>query len=328
MELSFTLELIHYYDHQDTEIPEAIFAQRLPVLIEQMVLSGATDRLDEKLLLKAEKLLAYILNVDYRFTVINNVGKSGSLGRTLRYVLRLRAEKSVDPTNVVLVETIAEFVKHLIPPPPQKPPSPEALAIVLRLINPDLQRLVVRAIVGSDRLKREEAEALARAMAKELNLPELEQATKVAAVSPEVERQIAWDKVKDLITRRSEPSVIATAIRDRLHAKYDAEEVKQSWIALIEADVISFIRAFCQLPYLADGSTDIIARPVMEAYVSRLTHEKYSATYTKVVNSLKNMFRAKPDSPTLLNFIALVRWVDAAAANKLSADVGMPAPAH
>jgi hypothetical protein len=328
MELAFMLELIHYYDHQDTEIPEAIFAQRLPVLIEQLILPTGADRLDEKLIVKAEGLLAYVLSQDYRLTVINNVGKGGSLGRTLRYVLRLRAEKSADPTNVVLVETITEVVKHLIPPPPQKPPTADTLATVLRLINPDLQRLVVRAIVGSDRVKRDEADAIAKALARELNLPELEQATKVAAISPEMERQLAWDKVKDLIGRRAEPSAIATAIRDRLHAKYDAEEVKQSWIALIEADVISFIRAFCQLPYLPDGSTDTIARPVMEAYVSRLTHEKYAGTYTKVVNSLKNMFRVKPDSPTLVNFIALVRWVDAAAANKLSADVGMAVPAH
>lgn len=327
MELAFLLELIHYYDHQDTEIPEAIFAQRLPVLIEQLVLAGAAERLDEQLLVKAERLLAYVLNLDYRLTVINNVGKGSTLGRTLRYVLRLRAEKSIDPTNVVLSETIAEFVKHLIPASPQKAPTPEALAAVLRLINPDLQKLVVKAIVGSDRVRRDEADALAKALAKELNLPELEQTTKAPAISPEVERQLAWDKVKDLIARRAEPAQIATAIRDRLHAKYDAEEVKQSWIALVEADVISFIRAFCQLPYLADGSTDTIARPVMEAYVSRLTHEKYAATYTKVVNSLKNMFKAKPDSPTLLNFIALVRWVDTAAANKLSADVGM-APVH
>jgi len=328
MELAFILELLNYYDHQDTELPEPLFAQRLPVLIEQMVLTGTADRLDEKLILKAEHLLAHVLNVDYRLTVINNVGKGGSLGRTLRYVLRMRAEKSIDPTNVVLSETIAEFVKHLIPPPPQKPPPPEALADVLRLINADLQRLVVRGIVASDRVRREEADAIAKALAKELNLPELEQATKVAAVSPEIERQVAWERVKELIARRAEPAAIATAIRDRLHVKYDAEEVKQSWIALIEADVISFIRAFCQLPYLPDGSTDTIARPVMEAYVSRLTHEKYAATYHKVVTSLKNMFRAKPDSPTLLNFIALVRWVDAAAANKLSTDVGMAAPAH
>ena len=328
MELAFILELINYYDHQDTELPEALFAQRLPVLIEQLALSGAADQLDEKLLLKAESLLHYVLNVDYRLTVINNVGKSGSLGRTLRYVLRLRAEKSVDPTNAVLNETIIEFVKHLIPPATQKPPTPEALAAVLRLINPDLQRLVVRGIVASDRVRREEADAIAKALAKELNLPELEQVAKVTTISPEIERQVAWERVKELIARRVEPATIATAIRDRLHARYDAEEVKQSWIALIEADVISFIRAFCQLPYLPDGSTDTIARPVMEAYVSRLTHEKYAATYTKVVNSLKNMFRAKPDSPTLLNFIALVRWVDVAAANKLSADVGMPAPAH
>lgn len=328
MDLAFLLELIHYYDHQETEIPEAIFAQRLPVLIEQLVLAGAPDRLDEKLILKAEGLLNYILNLDYRLTVINNAGKGSHLGRTLRHVLRLRAEKSVDPTNVVLSEIITDFVKHLIPPAPQKPPTPAALAEVLKLINPDLQKLVVKAMVASDRVKRDEADALAKAMARELNLPELAQTTKAAALSPEVERQLAWDKVKDLIGRRSEPAAIATAIRDRLHARYDAEEVKQSWIALIEADVISFIRAFCQLPYLADGSTDTIARPVMEAYVSRLTHEKYAATYTKVVNSLKNMFKAKPDSPTLLNFIALVRWVDAAAANKLSADVGMAVPAH
>ena len=327
MELAFILELIHYYDHQDTEIPEAIFAQRLPVLIEQMILPAGSDRLDEKLIARSETLLAYILNHDYRLTVINNVGKGGSLGRTLRYVLRLRAEKGADPLNVVLMETIAELVKHLIPPPPQKPPAPEALAVVLRLLNPDLQKLVVKAIVGSDRVKRDEADALTKAMAKELNLPELEQATKAPALSPEVERQIAWDKVKDLISRRGEPTQIATAIRDRLHVKYDAEEVKQSWITLVEADVISFIRAFSQLPYLPDGSTDSIARPVMEAYVSRLTHEKYAGTYTKVVNSLKNMYRAKPDSPTLLNFIALVRWVDPSAANKLSADVGMAVPA-
>jgi hypothetical protein len=40
------------------------------------------------------------------------------------------------------------------------------------------------------------------------------------------------------------------------------------------------------------------------------------------------MFVAKPDSPTLLNFLALVRWVEPAAANKLCADIGMAVPAH
>jgi hypothetical protein len=146
-----------------------------------------------------------------------------------------------------------------------------------------------------------------------------------ATMSPEVERQLAWDKVKELITRRAEPAHIAAAIRDRLHAKYDADEVKQSWITLNETEPISFIRAFCQLPYLADGSTDPIARAVLESYVTRLTHEKYAGTYAKVVNSLKNMFKAKADSPTLLNFVALVKWVDADAAVKISRDVGMPA---
>jgi hypothetical protein len=66
----------------------------------------------------------------------------------------------------------------------------------------------------------------------------------------------------------------------------------------------------------------------METYVTRLTHEKYTAVYNKIVNSLRNMFRAKPDSPTLLNFTALVRWVDPAAADKLCADIGMQAAVH
>jgi hypothetical protein len=106
--------------------------------------------------------------------------------------------------------------------------------------------------------------------------------------------------------------------------KYEADEIKQSWVTLTEADPISFIRVFCQLPYLPDGTTDPVARAIMETYVTRLTHEKYAATYSRVVNSLKNMYKANPASPTLLNFIALVKWVDPEAANKLGMDIGMP----
>src|SRR5581483_5080415 len=125
------------------------------------------------------------------------------------------------------------------------------------------------------------------------------------------------------IGSRTEPGVIASAVRDRLHAKYDADEIKQSWITLTEADPISLIRVFCQLPYLADGRTDPVARAVMETYVSRLMHEKYAAAYSKVLKSLQNMFKANPQSPTLLNFIALVKWLDPEAATRISNDVGM-----
>jgi hypothetical protein len=86
---------------------------------------------------------------------------------------------------------------------------------------------------------------------------------------------------------------------------------------------MALIKIFCQLPYLANGKTDSIARTVMEAYVNRLTHEKYASTYHKVVNSLKTIYHAKPDSPTVLNFIALVRWADPDAATRLCADVGV-----
>jgi len=139
---------------------------------------------------------------------------------------------------------------------------------------------------------------------------------------------MAWAKIKDLITRRNEATKIAAAIRDRLNQKFDAEELKQSWITLIEADPISLIRVFSQLPYRADGSTDSIARPVMETYVSRLTHEKYASSYTKVANSLRNMYLAKPDSPTLVSFLSLVKWVSPEAAEKLSKDIGMTVTAR
>jgi hypothetical protein len=144
----------------------------------------------------------------------------------------------------------------------------------------------------------------------------------------ENERQRAWTKIKEMIARRGDAATIAAAIRERLNAKYDADEIWQSWLALIEADAFALIRIFCQLPYRADGKTDAIARPVIETYVSRLAHEKYAAIYQKVVNSLRTMHHTRPDNPTLLNFLALVRWADPNTANKLGAEVGIPSPAQ
>jgi hypothetical protein len=320
-QMSFLLELMHYYDNQSTEAPDVIFAQRLPVLVEQLAVTGPQDNLDEKLVQTAEHLLAFIINPDHRLMVINNVGKSGGSARTLKFVLRFRTEKVSDPDYLV-----AEFVKHLIPA--QAAPPPKSVAMALRLLNPDRQRLVVHGIMESDRMSRDDALAFGKAVGTELGLSGLDAPRREReTLSPEFERQMAWDKIKDLITHRADPAVIAATMRDRLHAKYEADEIKQSWITLTEADPISLIRVFCQLPYLPDGRTDPVARAVMETYVSRLTHEKYAATYSKVVNSLKNMFRANASSPTLLNFVALVKWVDAAGAQKLSVDVGLPVTA-
>ena len=302
-----------------------MFAQRLPVLIEQLAIPGSQDELDEKSIVEAEHLLEFVLSTDYRLMVINNVGKSGGVTRTLKYVLRLRAEKSPEQNPAIQNEIVPEFVRQVIPS--ATPPRPQALAGVLRLIQPELQRAVVRAIRQFDRISKDEAEALSKALAKELNLSGLEEEMKAPAITPEMERQRAWDNIKELITRRADPAAIAAAIRDRLHAKYDADEVKESWITLTDTDPISLIRVFCQLPYLADGRTDPVARALMETYVTRLTHEKYAAIYTKVVNSLRNMFKANAQSPTLVNFVSLVKWVDATAATKISGDIGMPATA-
>ena len=316
--LSFILELLHYYENQNTETPDVIFAQRLPVLVEQLVLTPGSDTLDEKVVKEAESLLEFIINPDHRHMTINNIGKSGGTAKTLKYVLNLRAEKVLELDLMIM-----EFLKHLIPL--RKTPPPESMTAVLRLIHPDMQRRLVRTIMDSERIPKEDAEVLGKVLAKNLGLTGLETESKAPAAMPvEMERKMAWDRVKELITRRSEPTAIATAIRDRLHARYDAEEVKQSWIILMETDPISLIRIFCQLPYLTDGGTDPLARAVMETYVTRLTHEKYATTYHKVVTSLKNMFKAKPDSPTLQSFISLVKWVDADAARKLALDIGMP----
>jgi hypothetical protein len=320
---SFMIELLHFYEHQTTEAPDVIFAQRLPALIEQLISTGSQEKLDEKLIVLVEGLLSFVISPDHRQMVINNLGKAGGQAKTLKYVLKLRPEKVIEPD-----QTVIEFVKHLLPTPPQKPPTPAALADVLRLIPLAMQKMIMRYILSSDRLRKTDAEALAKATGEALGLKGLaDEAKTQLAVPPEVEQRMAWEKIKDMIARRTDTTAIATAIRDRLNAKYDADEIRQSWLALTEADPISLIRIFCHVPYRPDGKTDSIARPVIETYVTRLVHEKYAATYKKVVNSLKNMFTAKPDSPTLLNFLALVRWVDPAAANKLCADIGMAVPA-
>jgi hypothetical protein len=321
--MSFLIELLHYYEHQNTEASDVIFAQRLPALVEQLVLLGPQEVPDEKLIITAEGLMAHVINPDHRQMIVNNVGKGSTAGKTLKYVLRLRSEKVPDLDHVV-----AEFVRHLVPTP-QRAPNAQGVAALLKLLRPEMQRVVVRAIFVCDRLSKEQAEALGADLAKSLGLTGAEQEAKAEpALPPEIERQMAWARVKDMIVRRNDAATVATAIRERLHAKYDAEEIRQSWITLTEADAIALIRIFCQLPYLSSGQTDPIARPVIETYVTRLMHEKYISTYHKILKSLKSMFAARPDSPTLINFIALVRWVDHQAADRIAAEVGMPVPAH
>ncbi|HPU56081.1 MAG TPA: hypothetical protein PLH97_07365, partial [Verrucomicrobiota bacterium] len=191
--LSFTLELLHYYENQNTEAPDTVFAQRLPVLIEQLVLGGGAETLDEKQIVQAEELLADIINPDHRLMVINNVGKAGGLARTLKYVLLFRNERIPDQH-----ETIQDFVKHLIQP--QQAPAPKTLAAILRLAAPAMQKPLVRAIMATDRLRRDEADQLGRAVAKELQLTDFEEEIKQeVSVPPEVERQLAWEKIKDMI---------------------------------------------------------------------------------------------------------------------------------
>jgi hypothetical protein len=326
LKLSFALELVHFYDHQETESPEAVFAQRLPGLIEQLVLGGPSEQVEEKGIALAESLLAWIGNADQRLMVINNIGKSGETAKTLKYVLRLRTART---PGVETDPIVAEFVKHLIHAPPRKTPTPAQLSPIVKLLEPDMQKSVVRAIMHSEIIRREEALALGKAIGEELGLKGLEIVKAEEVLPPEVERQRAWSRIQDLIARRADAASIAAEMRERLNARYDADEIRQSWVTLIEADALSLIKIICQLPYLPTGKTDPIARPVLETYMTRLTHAKYASTYNKVVNSLRAMFTAKPDNAVLLNFLALVRWASPETADKLTIDIGIPvAAAH
>jgi hypothetical protein len=319
LRLSFHLELMHYYENQTTESPDVVFAQRLPPLIEQLVITGDRDTLDENLVKAAESLLANIVSLDHRKSVINNIGKPGGLPRTLRYTLAFRIENLSDIDPITL-----ECVKHLIPQ--GQAPTPEALAAVLKLFNPHMQKSCLRAISTLDRLRKEDAEKLAKGTAQLLGQQEIVQRMEQKAViTPEKEREMAWNHIKDLIGGRATPNDIVAALRKRFQAHYDSDEVKASWIVLTEADPMVFVRVFCLLPYLPDGSTDPLARNLLESYSNRLTHEKYASTYAKVLHALKNLFKVKADSPALVNFINLVKWVDADSANKLAHDIGMPA---
>jgi len=314
LKLSFVLELLHYYNNQNTESPDVIFAQRLPPLIEQLVVSSDSDIPDEKLILQAEALLAFIIHPDYRKAVVNNFGKGSGLAKTQRLILTYRAASfnEHDPLT-------ADFVRHLLAL--EKIPRAETFVAVLRLLPADRQKAIIRAMINSGKLRKEDAEPLGKAIAQQLGLPEAEIAPKTeAAGQAEVN---GWDHIKTLIASRATPGDVTVAIRNRLHAKYDDDEVKQSWLTLAESDPMVFVRVFCLLPYLPDGQTDPIARAVLESYANRLTHEKYAATYVKVVNALKNLFKVKADSPALVNFIALVKWVDPASAEKISRDIGV-----
>jgi hypothetical protein len=317
LRFSFAGELLYYYQNQTTESPDVVFAQRLPPLIEQQVITSESDSLDEKHIKQAEELLAFIVKPDHRHAVVNNMGKAGGLARTLRFVLTLRAEKLTEMDSVTL-----ELLKHLISA--GKVPKTEALLPTLRLIPREMQIVIVRAIAATERLRREDAENVAKAIARELGLKDLEDRLNAKSiVTPEQERKMAWGNIEEMFSKRAAPHDIAAAIRDRLHAKFDADELKQSWLTLTGTDPMSFIRIFCLLPYLPDGKTDLTIRPALESYIQRLMHEKYAATYAKVLTTLRNMFKAKADGPVLVNFIALVKWVDAGAAARLAGEIGM-----
>jgi hypothetical protein len=321
--LSFLVELLHFYEHQNTEAPDVLFAQRLPALAEQLVIASSQEELEEKWITQAEELMGFVINPDHRQMIINNIGKAGGAARTLKYVLKLRAEKVLDRDAV-----ITDFIKHLLPNPQKVPPA-KALSGILRLIHPEMRRGVVRNIMSSDRIRKEDAERLGKELCAELGFAGMiEQLKAEERISPELERQMTWAKIRDLIAQRTEAAVIAATIRERLNAKYDAEEIRQSWITLSEAEPLMLIRIFCHVPYLPNGKTDPIAQTVIESYVSRLIHEKYAPTYRKVIKSLKSMFAAKPDSPTLLTFMGLVKWASPEAAKKIGTDIGVPALAQ
>ncbi len=243
LKLSFALELLHYYENQSTESPDVVFAQKLPPVIEQLLTSNDAQPLDENQIKQAEALLANIINLDHRHSVINNFGKAGGTPRTLRYILTFRAASFTEHDPVTL-----EFAKHLISL--TKTPQPGDFTPVLKFLQPDMQKAVIRAMLNSGKLRKEEADPLCKAVARELGLPETEIVPKNESGFGDKGESATCDYIKTMIANRAAPNEITAAIRKRLHTKYDADEVKLSWLILSESEPLAFIRIFCLLPYM------------------------------------------------------------------------------
>ena len=93
------------------------------LVLAALAIAPCAARSEETLLVEAEALLARVLAPDHRLMIINNIGKSGGVGRTLKFVLRLRTDQVPDQS-----ELIPEFIKHLIParrPPAGAPAGPD-----------------------------------------------------------------------------------------------------------------------------------------------------------------------------------------------------------
>ena len=209
--------------------------------------------------------------------MVNNFGKGGGAARTLRFVLTFRSAIFTEHDPVT-----ADFVRHLLGA--QKNPRAGAASSpccgwsIPRRKKSSSARSSIPTACAARTPRR-----WARSSIKQLGLPELP-ANAEGGFASDKTHMNAWDIIKELIASRASPNEITEAIRKQLHAKYDADEVKQSWLVLAESDPMSLVRVFCLLPYLPDGQTDPIARAVLESYANRLTHEKYAATYAKVIH--------------------------------------------
>ena len=70
-----------------------------------------------------------------------------------------------------------------------------------------MQIVIVRAILSTDRLRREDAEALGKAVAKELGLQDIiTRFNAKSSLSPEQERKDGLGDIEDLITSRATPA--------------------------------------------------------------------------------------------------------------------------
>src|SRR5438874_1709052 len=80
-------------------------------------------------------------------------------------------------------------------------PSPESVASLLKLLNPEAQGFIAKSIITTDRLRRDDAEKLGKAVAAMLDLKGFEESLKAQeAVPVEIERKLAWERIKDMIS--------------------------------------------------------------------------------------------------------------------------------
>jgi len=152
--VSLLLELLHYYENQNTEAPDAVFASGCRPH-RAVGAQRPQDKLDERLITQAEGLLAYVITPEHRQWWLTTWAKPAEPRRaSIRHASARGKVLASDPDTSFAISSNTSSR-------PESAPA-RSLVPVLSLIPADMQLLVIVGIMDCDRIRKPEAEALAK----------------------------------------------------------------------------------------------------------------------------------------------------------------------